>query len=96
MLRKLQPPTGVAARFEDDSFTVGRIGLKDRLVVSVLNFSDTPKMISFRLAVRSRITELWSGSDLGVHDGTFELKDVAPHSGKLLVCEQTDASKHPA
>jgi alpha-galactosidase len=96
MLRKLQPPTGVAARFEDDTFTVGQIGLKDRLVVSVLNFSDKPQMVSFRLAARSRISELWSGSDLGVHNGTFELKVVEPHSGKLLVCEQTDASKHPA
>ena len=96
MLRKLQPPTGIAARFEDDSFSVGHIGLKNREVVSVLNFTDSPKMISVRLPRRSRITELWSGKDLGIHSGTFELKDFAPRSGQLLVCEQTDAPKHTA
>jgi alpha-galactosidase len=32
MLRKLQPPTGVAARFDDDSFRIGRISLPDREV----------------------------------------------------------------
>jgi len=94
MLRKLQPPAGVAARFDDDSFSVGRIGLANREVVSVLNFTDTPRMVSVRLARRSRITELWSGADLGTHSGTFELKAVAPHSGQLLICYWKDAPKH--
>ena len=31
MLRKLQPPTGVAARFVDDSFRVGAIKLPGKL-----------------------------------------------------------------
>ena len=87
MLRKLQPPTGVAARFEDDSFSVGRINLKSREVFSILNWSNARRDISIRLSRRSRITELWSGADLGTHNGTFELKAIEPHSGKLLVCD---------
>jgi alpha-galactosidase len=87
MLRKLQPPTGVAARFKDDSFSVGRIKLKSREVFSILNWSNARRDISIRLSRRSRITELWSGADLGTHNGTFELKAIEPHSGKLLVCD---------
>ena len=45
MLRKLQSPTGVAARFDDDSFRVGRIDLpKRRQVVSLLNWEDAPQI----------------------------------------------------
>ena len=87
MLRKLQPPTGVAARFDDDSFTVGRIGLKNREVLAVLNFTDNPLSTTVRLAGRRRVRDFWDDGDKGVHEGEFEIKDLPPHSGRLLVCE---------
>ena len=87
MLRKLQPPTGVAARFEDDSFTVGRIGLKNREVLAVLNFTDNTLSTRVRLEGRRRVKDFWDDSDKGVHEGEFEIKDLPPHSGRLLVCE---------
>lgn len=87
MLRQLQPPSGVAARFEDDSFRVGRINLGRRQVVSVLNWSDAPQDISFSLARRSRVTELWSGTELGTHAGTFKVIEMPPRSGRLLICD---------
>ena len=87
MLRKLQPPTGVAARFEDDSFRVGRIKLARREVVSVLNFSDAPQTTTVRLARRCRIRDFWDESDLGVHNRDFVIKDLPPHSGRLIICD---------
>jgi alpha-galactosidase len=87
MLRKLQPPTGVAARFEDDSFRVGRIDLpRGRQVVSLLNWDDAPQTISFRLARRSRVTDFWSDAVLGAHAGQFTV-DMPARSGRLLICE---------
>ena len=99
MLRKLQPPTGVAARFEDDSFRVGRMKLGSKEVVSVLNFSQEPQTTTVRLARRSRVRDFWDGTELGVFEGSFAIKDLPPRSGRLLVCDvqsATDAPKHTA
>ena len=87
MLLKLQPPSGVAARFEDDSLRVGRVRSGRSEVVSVLNWDDVPKTISINLQKRCRITDFWTNTPLGVHAGHFEIKDMPPRSGRLLVCE---------
>ena len=87
MLRKLQPPTGVAARFEDDSFRVGRMRIGRREVISILNWTNTPQDISIRLTGRSQITDFWSDHAWGAHSGTFEIKDMPARSGRLLICE---------
>ncbi|HET8782167.1 MAG TPA: glycoside hydrolase family 36 protein [Pyrinomonadaceae bacterium] len=87
MLRKLQPPTGVAARFDDDSFRVGRIDLsRRRQVVSLLNWQDAAQRISFRLARRSQVTDFWSDKSLGTQDGEFGI-DMPARSGRLLICD---------
>ena len=86
ILRKLQPPTGIAARFDDDSLRVGRIKFADREVVALLNWSAAPQSISFRLSRRSEITDFWSNQRLGSHAGWFEMKQMPPHSARLLVC----------
>jgi alpha-galactosidase len=88
MLRKLQPPAGVAARFEDDSFRVGRIELGAKEVVCVFNWSQTPQTTSVRLASRRRIRirDFWDGTDLGFKAGSFAI-DLPPRSARLLICE---------
>ncbi|HEX5966732.1 MAG TPA: glycoside hydrolase family 36 protein [Pyrinomonadaceae bacterium] len=87
MLRKLQPPTGVAARFDDDSFRVGRMDLsKRREVVSLLNWENAPQTIGFRLARRTRITDFWNDAALGTHTGEFTV-EMPPRSGRLLICD---------
>jgi len=87
MLRKLQPPAGVAARFEDDSFRVGRMRVGRREVVSVLNWTNTPQDISIQLTRRSRLTDFWSDAALGTYSRTFEIKAMPARSGRLLICE---------
>jgi alpha-galactosidase len=87
MLRKLAPPTGAAAAFDDDTLRVGRMRVKDRQVVSLLNWDDRPQTLSFRLAQPCRVTDFWTGADLGRHEGSFAGEDVPAHSARLLVCE---------
>ncbi len=84
MLKKLTPPTGRCARFNDDRFEVGVTTLTDRRVVSVFNWGDTPVERSLSLPHRSQLTELWSGTDLGIHSGTYEIKDLPGHSARLI------------
>jgi alpha-galactosidase len=87
MLRKLLPPSGTAARFEDDSFRVGRVKLGQREIISVLNWTNEPQSISISLPRRCRITDFWSNENLGTHTRSFEIKDMTPHSARLLILE---------
>jgi len=85
MLKKLVPPTGVPARFDDDSFEVGTIALDDRYVIALFNWNDQPKTLSVKLPRSCRINDYWTGQDLGRHEGMFQLKDMPKHSARLLV-----------
>ena len=86
MLQKLLPPTGVAAEFEDDSLRIGVTKLRDRRMVSLFNWDDTPQAFSFELPEASRVTDYWTGEDLGRHEGRFAVASIAPHSARLLAC----------
>ena len=85
MLRALLPPVHRAARFADSSLQVGRTELPDGLAFSVLNWNDSPQTVSLGLARRYRVSELWTGEDLGIREQKLELHDLPPHSGRVLL-----------
>jgi alpha-galactosidase len=87
MLKKLLPPTGIAARFEDDSLRVGVVRLPDARMVCLFNWQDQPQTISFRLPQPSRISDFWSGDALGEYKDRFTIKEMPAHSARLLVCK---------
>ena len=88
MLRKLQPPTGVAARFEDDSLRVGRIDLSPRRqVVTLFNWGATDQKTAFRLAGRRRVTDFWSDARVGIYADRFTV-ELPPRSARLLICDK--------
>ena len=84
MLRRLEPPTGVAARFADDSLEVGTVDLKDRRVICLLNWSEAEKTLSFDVAGQRSLREIWSNEDLGRKQGRVAIQ-VGPRDGKLIV-----------
>ena len=86
MLRKLQPPTGHAARFADDSLRVGTIKLPDKEIYCLFNWDDAPQKISIDLSRARRVADFWSGEDLGRHAHVFTIDEMPAHSAKLLVC----------
>ena len=87
MLKKLLPPTGRAADFADDSLRVGVVNLPDSRVICVFNWDDAAQTISVPLPRPSRITDFWSGEDLGRRQGSLEIKDLPPRTARLLVCK---------
>lgn len=87
MLKKLLPPTGVAATFEDDSMRIGEIKLANARVISLFNWEDAPQTTSFRLRGTNHITDYWTGESLGRHTGFLTIKDMPPRSARLLVCK---------
>ena len=86
LLRKLSPPTGVPARFPDDSFRVGEVERPGLRLVCLLNWSDAPEALSFRLSARHRIRDVWADADLGSHPAGVVSRTLPPRSGRLLAC----------
>ena len=84
MLRKLLPPTGVAARFQDSSLSMGTITLPGARMVCCFNWDDTPQSFRIQLPRRSRLTDFWSGKELGSWSSLYTLRDVPAHSARLL------------
>jgi alpha-galactosidase len=88
MIRKMLPPTGVAAEFEDHTLRVGRVPLEGRTVICLLNPGEQVHDFSVKLPPGPcRVMDFWTGASLGKHKGTLEVAKVPRHSGRLLVCE---------
>jgi alpha-galactosidase len=85
MLRKLVPPSGAAAKFEDDTFAVGQTNLADRTLLFALNWDDQPKKMTVTLPGTCDVKELWTGQRFGRKFGHLELA-LPAHSGRVLVC----------
>jgi alpha-galactosidase len=84
MLRKLLPPTGVAAKFEDDSMNVGIVSLPDAQMVCALNWGDEPRSFRFKLPGWSEVTDYWTGESFGKREGWYTVNNVSPHTAVLL------------
>jgi len=84
MLEKLLPPTGVAARFEDESLEMGVTPLENRTFFSVFNWGDTPVERTLSLPRRMTLRDYWSGKDLGAFDGQFKIPALPPRSAMLI------------
>jgi alpha-galactosidase len=87
MLKRLLPPTGIAARFEDDSLTTGIIDLPDSRQIAIFNWSDKPQTTTVRLSQPSSIVDYWTGESLGRRERSLTMTDMPAHSARLLVCK---------
>ena len=85
MLRKLLPPTGVAARFEDDALTVGTVMLPNARMVCCFNWEESERSFRFKLPGLSEITDYWTGEKFGKREGWFTVNNVSPHSAVMLL-----------
>ena len=83
MLRKLEPPTGVAARFEDESLQVGVVELRDRRMICLLNWQDVAQELSFPVPRPARVRDVWTDEDLGRVSGRGTI-NVPARTGRLL------------
>jgi alpha-galactosidase len=83
MLKKLLPPTGIAAEFEDASLRVGTIRLPDARMVCLFNWDDQPRQLSFALPSPATVVDFWTDEPLGRRRGTITI-DMAPRSARLF------------
>jgi hypothetical protein len=85
MLKKLLPPTGVPAVFEDENLRAGTVTLPGKRMVCLFNWTDAPMTVSARLARPSATTDFWSGAPLGRKD-VVAIEDMPARSARLLEC----------
>jgi alpha-galactosidase len=83
LLRKLLPPTGVAAEFQDAGLNVGVVRLRDALMVCLFNWDVSVRTLSCPLPRPSVITDYWTDTSLGRRQGVLTL-DLQPRSARLL------------
>ena len=83
MLKKLLPPTGVAAEFSDEKLQVGTVTLKDRTLLCVFNWGGEAATIPVKLPRAGEVTDLWSGVAYGRKDA-LEVS-LKAHEGTVLV-----------
>ena len=86
MLKKLLPPTGIAAEFEDRSLSVGTIRLPDARMICLFNWEDRPRRIAFTLPQPMTVVDYWTDERLGRRQGTIAF-ELAARSARLLRME---------
>jgi alpha-galactosidase len=86
MLKRLLPPTGVAAVFDDDNLRVGTVTLPGKQMLCCFNWADVPVTLVKRLSDPVQVTDFWTGASLGRIAGQLTLENLPPHSARLLEC----------
>ena len=85
-LHKLIPPTGKGARF-DANFGTGLTAVPGKEFLYAFNWSETNANRTLHFSGMARLKDFWTDEDLGVHQGTFEIKDLPGNSARLIVAE---------
>jgi alpha-galactosidase len=83
ILRKLLPPTGIAAEFDDETLRVGRMRLPHARMLCLFNWDDAPRTLTVKLPDAPTITDYWTGERLGRREGAMSI-EMAPRSARLL------------
>ena len=91
MLRKLLPPTGLAAAFEDASLRVGVVQLKDARMVCLFNWDDMPQTLQVSLPQPAAVIDFWTDESLGPRDGVMDIS-LPPRSARLLRLNSASAT----
>lgn len=84
ILRKLLPPSGLAARFEDQDLSVGRLTREKETMIFLFNREDHPRSISFLQQTRASTSDFWSGASLGVREPGTITMELPARSAKVL------------
>ena len=89
LLKKLLPPTKVAAEFDDNSFTVGRAVINDKTtIIYVFNFDDLEKDIKIPLNEKREIIDLFEDINMGICKNEIYFSAFKPHYAKVLICKK--------
>ncbi len=83
-LKKLLPPKGMAAVFDTDEYTVGRIRLSEEEILCIFNREDIGRDFLIELKNSAEIIDFWTGEKLGVWNCGKHHVYLEDHSARAL------------
>lgn len=87
LLKKLLPPTGVAAEFDDNKNTLGRAVIDEqKTILYAFNLEEEAKAVSWQINGEVDVLDLFEDKHLGRFTDTVTFPALPPRSAKVLVC----------
>ena len=85
ILKKLLPPSGVSAVFDNSDYKVGRIKKSDGEIICIFNYSDTQETAEFNIDGHSEIIDYITNEQIKIskEDVNFKIT-LNAHSAKAL------------
>lgn len=83
-LKKLIPPTGVAASFEDETLAVGRTPHGQGEFLYFFNWGDLPAERAVKLRGPANLKNFWTGESLGNYANEYRVRALPAHSALLI------------
>ena len=85
ILKKLLKPTGKGASFPNTKFEVGITDMGNKQYYYFFNWGDSAvNNLTIQLTKQSTLTDFWTGEKLGVFAGKYTVKELGPHSARLI------------
>jgi alpha-galactosidase len=88
IINEILKTKNIAARFDDDSFRIGRIIDGDDEILCLFNWGDSNSSLEVKLKSSCQVVDYWTGKELGAHIENIVLKDMPLHSSRMLVCKK--------
>ena len=89
LLKKLIPPTGTAAVFDDHTYTVGRAKIDENTtLVYVFNFDDYDKDIEVEIGDFSSVLDLFNNQIIDTCQGKIKFEAFPRRYATVLVCKK--------
>lgn len=87
LLKKILKGPRIAAKFEDDTYVVGRIDDGNRQILCLFNWGDEALTIEIALDGAYWVSDYCTDQKLGYFENTIVIEDMPPHYGKVLICK---------
>ena len=87
ILKKLLQSKGIAAKFDDKSFKIGRIPTQTGSLICLFNWNDYESKYSVTLNAKCNIMDYWTDELIAKNTGITPVITLPPHSGRVLVCD---------
>ena len=85
LLDKLLPARGTAARFDDETFSIGRITKDDSEILILLNWTEQENVFEADVQGFSRISDFWSGESVTAESSILR-RTLPARSAHVFVC----------
>jgi alpha-galactosidase len=89
ILKKMIPPSGKSARFENEKFEVGTINFKDHTEYVIFNAGENPVARKIKLPPGKYIlSNKWTDKEIGIFEKEYVINALQPHSAQLIVAKK--------